>query len=111
MRAHEKIQPLNHIEKFEIIEGDVCETLEKYIEEHPELLVSMVYFDMDLYEPTKYCLERIIKFMPKGSIIGFDELNHPSFPGETRAVKEVIELNKLRLIRLPWAVRPSFCVI
>jgi hypothetical protein len=31
----------------------------------------------------------------------FDELNCPHFPGETQALMEVLDLNKLRLRRFP----------
>ena len=111
IRAHEAMTPLGHIAKSEVIEGDVCITFEKYLDAHPELIVSLAYFDMDLYEPTKFCLERTIKVMPKGAILGFDELNHPSFPGETVAFKECMAGKKIRLERIPYASRPAFCVV
>jgi hypothetical protein len=47
--------------------------------------------------------------MPAGAIVAFDEVNVAEFPGETEALKEVLNLRKLRLQRLPytsisWAV-------
>jgi hypothetical protein len=56
---------------------------------------------MDLYEPTKVCLEMLKDDMVKGSVIGFDELNLPAFPGETIAVKEVLGLRNCKLMRSP----------
>ena len=41
---------------------------------------------MDVYKPTKYVINHIKKRLFKGSIIVFDELNHPVFPGETLAL-------------------------
>ena len=38
--------------------------------------------------------------MPKGSIIAFDELDNPIWPGETLALIESLGMNKLRLQRL-----------
>ncbi len=113
MAAHEKTLPLSHIRKFDIIAGDVTKTLDTYLSEHPETIISLAYFDMDLYAPTKHCLEKILPLMPKGAVLGFDELNHPLFPGETKAVHEVFrdEMSNLRLKRIPFASRPAYCIL
>ena len=47
----------------------------------------------------------------KGSIVGFDELNDPDSPGETRALMEVFGLNNVRLRRFPHASRVSYFVV
>jgi hypothetical protein len=39
--------------------------------------------------------------LTKGSIIAFDELNDPNFPGETIAFKEVLGLNNYEIKRSP----------
>ena len=43
----------------------------------------MLFIDLDLYEPTKFALEQFLPRMHKGSIIAFDELDNPQWPGET----------------------------
>jgi predicted O-methyltransferase YrrM len=66
--------------------------------------------DRDLYEPTKAALEAVLPRLTAGSVLVFDELNHPEYPGETQAVQEVLGVNRLRLRRSPnltfgsWAV-------
>lgn len=109
--AHEKQAPIPHIVKHELVKGDVTATLDAYLKKHEETVVALAYFDLDLYEPTKHCLERIVPLMPKGAILAFDEVNYDRFPGETAAVKEVLGLNKLRLERLPYSSLTSFVVI
>lgn len=111
MEAHQQQSPIPHVSKHEIVAGDVTRTLDEYLERHPETIVALAYFDLDLYEPTKHCLERIIPLMPKGAVIGFDELNDARFPGETCALKEVVGLNNLRLQRLPFSPLTSFAVL
>jgi hypothetical protein len=70
----------------------------------------MAIFDMDIYQPTKDALEAIIPRLTKGSVLIFDELNCPEFPGETEALNEVLQINKLKLNHDPhqptcaWAV-------
>jgi len=89
---------LNHIDKVELVRGDVLETVPLYIENNPHLVVSLLYLDMDIYKPTKVALECFLPRMPKGSIIAFDELNQPWWPGETIAVLEQFgDLNNLRI--------------
>lgn len=91
--------PVKEVKKFEIIKGNAIDTLKKYLEDNPQTIISLAYFDMDLYEPTKECLLDIIPYLTKGSIIVFDELNHPIFPGETVALKEVFGLKKYSICR------------
>lgn len=96
---HEHEAPMPHIKKYEIVKGDASTELIKYLEKNPETTIALAYFDMDLYYPTKTCLEIVMKHVTKGSIIVFDDLNLHDFPGETIAVKEVLGLDKYRLTR------------
>ncbi|MCA9460000.1 MAG: crotonobetainyl-CoA--carnitine CoA-transferase [Nanoarchaeota archaeon] len=108
LKFHESENPISHIKKFEIVKGDVTHTLDNYLNSHPETIIAFAYFDFDIYEPTKFCLERIKKYLCKGSIIGFDELNHPEWPGETIAFKEILGLSNYRIERLPYSPTTSF---
>lgn len=110
MNCQEKLNPLGHIKRFEIEKGDAVQTLKQYLERHPETVVSLAYFDMDLYEPTKKCLEQLIPYLTKGAIIGFDELADETFPGETIAFREVFG-QKYKIHRLPTTARASYIVI
>ena len=99
---HDRNRPLGHIPKVELVAGDACETIPRYVEEHPHLLVSLLYLDFDIYEPTKVALERLYPRMIKGGIVAFDELNCAEFPGETVALLEVLDLQHVELRRLPF---------
>jgi hypothetical protein len=83
----------------ELIKGDILVTAEKFIKENPHLLISMLYIDVDLYAPTKKALEVFLPRMPKGSLIAFDELNHPKWPGETLAFLEKFDIKKAPICR------------
>ncbi len=108
MGLQEKDNPLSHIKKFELVAGDAVVEIDKYLTEHPETIIALAYFDFDLYEPTRKCLEIIRPYLVKGSVLGFDELNDPDSPGETVALKEVFELNKISLKRYRHASRVSY---
>ena len=80
----------------------------KYLKRNPETIVSLAYFDLDLYKPTKECLDVIKSRLVKGSVIGFDELNDPDSPGETLALMETLGLNNIKLKRFKFSSRVSY---
>jgi hypothetical protein len=102
---------LRHIKKVKLVKGDVAKTMPAYIEENPHLVVSLLYIDFDIYEPTVVALKQLISRIPKGGIIAFDELNHEAWPGETIAVLEEIGINNLRIERFPFGGTVSYAVI
>jgi O-methyltransferase len=59
--------------------------------ELPETKWSFVHVDVDLYEPTKSCLEYFIPRMSKGGIIVNDDFESPLFPGGGSGWHEVLE--------------------
>ncbi len=107
----EKESPLGHMKKFELVKGDASIELEKYLKLHPETIISLAYFDFDIYEPTKKCLEMIRPHLTKGSVVAFDELNQPQFPGETVALREVFGLDRFSIQRSPYSHYQSFIIV
>lgn len=108
LEYHEKECPVSHIKKNTLVKGDAVEMLEKYLKEHPETIIAFAYFDFDVYEPTKKCLKLIKPYLTKGSIIGFDELNDPQFPGETVALRESLGLNNVAIKRSKYSGIQSY---
>ena len=108
---HEQESPIPHIQKYKLIKGDATVGFKRYLEENPETIIAFAYFDFDLYELTKVCLELVINHVTKGSIIGFDELLFHPFPGETIALKEVIGLAKYKISRWPYSPSESYILI
>ena len=108
---HEKEAPMSHIRHSYLFKGDAPEQLTKYLKENPETIVALAYFDMDIYEPTKKCLELIKPYLAKGSVLAFDELMHSEFPGEAVALKEVFDINNYKIERLSTSPYPAFITI
>lgn len=106
LAAHELDEPLGHIQRTLVVEGDVRETLPRYLADNPETVIAMAYFDLDLYESTRETLRTIIPYLAKGSILAFDEFTHPKWPGETVALREVLDLSQTRLRHLPGREPP-----
>ena len=108
---HEQENPISHIKKYQLVKGDAIVELERYLNDNPETIIALAYFDFDIYEPTKVCLELIQGHLTKGSVIGFDQLNRHDFPGETLALKEVMGLTRYRIARSRYSRVNSYIVI
>ncbi len=108
---HENESPISHIKKFNLIKGDATIKLREYLDDNPQTIISLAYFDFDIYEPTKKCLEIIQPYLTKGSIIGFDELNFKTFQGETIALREVMGTKNTRIKRSKYSVQESYIEI
>lgn len=107
---HERMAPLENIQKFQLIKGDASATIEKYLREHQETVISLAYFDFDIYKPTVDCLKAILPYLSKGSIIVFDECNDVAFPGETAALREVLGTNRFVLRHSPFRGNAAYLV-
>ncbi|TMF26727.1 MAG: class I SAM-dependent methyltransferase [Chloroflexi bacterium] len=99
---NDKDRFLGHIPKVELIKGDATETIPRFMKDHPHLVVSLLFLDFDLYEPTKAALEAFVPRMPKGAILAFDELDNPIWPGETLALLDAVGIRKLELERFDF---------
>jgi hypothetical protein len=107
----EQESPLEHVKKYEICKGDVTKTLPAYLDRNPETIVALAYFDLDIYEPTLACLNLIRNRITKGTVLGFDELNDHSTPGETVALKEALGLDRFAVKRYRYNARTSYLVV
>lgn len=110
VELHEQNRPLRHIPKVELVPGDACETIPSYVESHPHLLISLLYLDFDIYQPTKAALDNLYPRIVKGGIVAFDELNCAEFPGETIALLETLNLTQVKLCRFPFDPYISYFV-
>jgi hypothetical protein len=99
-KLYDANRAIGHVPKIELVKGDACRTIPEYVRANPHLVVSLLYLDFDLHEPTAIALRTLSSRMPKGAIVAFDELNAPEWPGETIAALPY--LKKLRVRRLPW---------
>jgi len=105
---NESINPKSNEKKYDLIKGDVLQTVPDYLTEHPETLISLIYFDLDLYEPTKFSLEKFLPYCSHNTIFAFDELCYQDFPGETIALREVFGDRKFEVIRSPISPLQSY---
>lgn len=102
---------LKHQDKITLIKGDAMQTIPAFIKENTHVIISLLYLDFDLYEPTLLALREFIPRMPRGAVIAFDELHDPKWPGETAALLEALDLNRYRLESFPFEPHISWITI
>jgi hypothetical protein len=74
--------------RVKLIAGEVADTIPKFLEENPGIRISLLHFDVDLYQPTKIGLELLYDRVVKGGVVIFDEYGLVPWEGESRAVDE-----------------------
>lgn len=102
---------LGHLPKARLIRGDVTETIPAFVADHPHLLISLLFLDLDLYEPTRAALRHLLPRMPRGAVLAFDELDNPLWPGETTALLDEVGVNRLELRRFEFDPYIGYAVI
>jgi len=111
IKAYDKNRFLGHVEKVKLIKGNASQTIPAFIKENRHLMVSLLFLDFDLYEPTKVALEHFVPRMPRGAVIAFDELDNPIWPGETMALLDTVGMNRLKIQRLDFDPYIGFAVL
>lgn len=102
LEIQEKSQPLSHTKKSKLYKGDARITVDQFLSENSHAVISMLILDMDIYEPTLEILRKLKNRFTKGTVVVFDEINCPSFPGETIALMEEIGLPNIKLRKFPF---------
>ena len=97
--------------KVELIKGLAEASIPRYLEKSPETVVSLLYLDVNLYEPTRAAIEHFFPRMPKGAVIVFDELNDRGLPGETLALIDTIGIRNLSIKRFSHDTKISYAVL
>ncbi len=100
-------------ERSRLIKGRVQETLEPFLSETPGLRINLLHFDLDLYDPTIYTLEKLWDLVVPGGVVVFDEYGLPPWGGEATAFDKFRESRKLdvKLNKFNWCLTPTaFCI-
>jgi hypothetical protein len=110
-KLHDENRAVSHINKIELVKGDAIKTIPEYVQKNPHLIIALLYLDFDIYEPTKVALDHLLPLVPKGGIVGLDEVNQKKWEGETIALKESISISGVRLKKFFYDPSVSYYVV
>lgn len=86
--------------------GLVGDTVPPFLASHPALKIALLHLDLDVYEPTRLCLDLLGERLVPGGLIVFDD--YTSVEGATRAADEFAKANGVKLEKLPYYSVPAF---
>jgi Macrocin-O-methyltransferase (TylF) len=92
----------------ELVEGNICATVPRYVQDHPELKISLLNLDTDIYEPAAVILEHLYPRIERGGILILDD--YGTFPGETKAVDDYFRGTGARIRKFPFCMTPCYLV-
>jgi hypothetical protein len=95
-------------ESLELVEGDITKTVPDYVKNHPELRISLLNLDTDIYEPAVTALEYLYPRIVTGGVLLIDD--YGVFPGETKAVEEYFKDKKIKISKFSFCMTPCFVV-
>lgn len=95
-------------EHVELIAGDICETVPRYLGDQPHLTISLLNLDTDIYEPAVVILEHLWPRLARGGIMILDD--YGVFPGETKAVNDYFQGRDVTIRKFPYAMTPSYII-
>jgi len=93
---------------IELIEGNIIDTVPSYLEEHPELRISLLNLDTDIYEPAVTILEELYPRIVRGGVLLLDD--YGTFPGETKAVDEYFKNMDVKIRKFLFCMTPCYIV-
>ena len=92
----------------DLVAGDICETVPQYVKEHPELQISLLNLDTDIYEPAVAILEHLYPMIAPGGVLVLDD--YGIFPGETKAVDDYFSTQEVQIEKLSFCTTPCYMV-
>lgn len=101
-----KLFELKGFKNFDLVKGNIFDTLPSYLKKNPETRIALLSLDMDVKEPTDFALELLHERIVPGGLIVFDDYNDAN--GETNSVDEFVKKHNLKLEKLPFYNIPSF---
>jgi hypothetical protein len=111
LKLHEKNNILPHIHGIhQVVKGDVLTTLPQYFKKNPETLISLAFFDMNLFEPTSFAMKTILDRVVPSGLLCFYQLQRDILPGEALTYLDIKPLlPKHKLIKSSFY--PTMCYI
>ncbi len=97
-----------NLTNYELVRGDITQTVPNYAAEHPELRIALLHIDVDVYTPTMAILESLYNRIVPNGVLVLDD--YGTVAGETRAVDEFFATRRVSIQKLSFSHIPAFIV-
>jgi hypothetical protein len=92
----------------DFIQGDITETVPKFVRNNPSTKISLLNLDVDIYEPTVTILEHLYPLISPGGVLILDD--YETFHGETNAINEYFQDENILINKPIFADTPYFII-
>ncbi len=104
----EKLLCRKGFKNFELLEGNVSDTLPHFVMNNPACRIALLHLDLNVKEPTEFALEALYDRVVPGGLIVIDD--YTTVVGATEAIDDLaadkgLKIEKLSLHSLPAFIR------
>jgi hypothetical protein len=101
--THKKVE-----QNAEFVCEDIPKTVPEYMAQHPELKISLLDLDTNIYEPAVTIPENLYSRIVKGSVLILD--NYGTFPGETKAVDDYFKARDVCIQKFSFCMTQDYII-
>jgi hypothetical protein len=97
-------------ERVRITKGDIMDTVPEFVRTAQGVRLSLLYFDVNLYEPTLMGLRMLYPLLIPGGILAFNGYGSPPWQGETVAIETYFKelgVKQPVLRKFSYSIHPS----
>jgi len=100
------LQHLNLYTNIELVKGNILKTVSEYKTKNPQLKISFLHIDVDLYEATHACLNELYPLVVRGGVVVLDD--YGAFAGANKAIDEFFAGKSIKIKKFSYSNAISF---
>jgi len=104
------LKELNMDTNVYLIDGDIRNTIPEFLQKNPNLKISLLNIDVDIYESTIFVLESLYPYVVRNGIVILDD--YGSFAGANKAIDDFFIEKGINfpICKLPFSKTPSYFI-
>ncbi|MEF8758254.1 MAG: TylF/MycF/NovP-related O-methyltransferase [Candidatus Accumulibacter sp. UW25] len=110
VNLHNNDNFLRGVERCKLIQGDIRVTVEEFAKEALGTRLSLLYFDVNVFEPTLTGLRHLYPLVLSGGVVAFNAYGSPPWAGEAKAIETYFtEIDRPipRMSKFPFSIYPN----
>ncbi|WP_293776313.1 TylF/MycF/NovP-related O-methyltransferase [uncultured Oxalicibacterium sp.] len=93
-------------DNIELVEGNIFDTVDRYMKQHPATRIALLHLDMDVKEPTEFALRHLYDRVVPGGLIVLDD--YGAVAGATDAADAFAHQHQLSISKSPYNKIPAY---